>query len=253
MKDDMVGQPLEKRPGSDICVKSAIILAGGLGTRLRGVVQDLPKAMAPIKGRPFLEYLLDYWIRQGIRHFILSVGYRREIIMNHFGEKYRDARIEYAVEESSLGTGGGLLLAIKKLDKRDPFLLLNGDTFFEVVLSELVKFHCTHQSDWTFSLFRTEEKNRFMGMEIDAGGRVLSLRSASGQSGQFANGGVYLVNPRLLSFSDWKPGAKLSLEDEILPVLFAGGMRVFGYACKGRFIDIGLPGDYSRSASILAA
>jgi D-glycero-alpha-D-manno-heptose 1-phosphate guanylyltransferase len=251
MKDDRTGPALQGPSIPDTQVSSAIILAGGLGTRLRGVVQDLPKAMAPIKDRPFLEHQLDYWIGQGIRHFIISVGYRREVIIKHFGDKYREARIEYAVEESPLGTGGGLLLAIGRLDKRGPFLLLNGDSFFEVSLKELVEFHLQRRSDWTFSLFKTEDHKRYLGMKVDADGRVLSLRSDPGQAEQFANGGVYLVNPELLEALAQKPAAKLSLEDDILPGLFAGGTKFYGLVCDGRFIDIGLPEDYFRSADIL--
>ena len=228
-----------------------LILAGGRGTRLRTVVNDVPKPMASVNGRPFLEYLINYWIGQGIGHCILSVGYRREVIMKHFGQNYRGVRIDYAIEETPLGTGGGLLLAVEKLDKSAPFLLLNGDTFFEVALAELAEFHLKRRSDWTFSLFKTNEKKRYMGMEVGTDGRVLSLQSGSDQPGQFANGGVYLVNPATLSSSAWTPGSKLSLEDDILPTLFAGGSRFFGHACNGRFIDIGLPDDYFRSSGIL--
>ena len=89
---------------------TAIVLAGGLGTRLKSVVSELPKPMAPIQGRPFLEYLLDYWIAQGICHFILSVGYRHEVITAHFGIHYRGAQIDYAIEATPLGTGGGCCL-----------------------------------------------------------------------------------------------------------------------------------------------
>lgn len=253
MKKDPTRQPSTTSLGAKSSINSAVILAGGLGTRLRGVVGDIPKPMAPVGGRPFLEHQLDYWIKQGIRHFVLSVGYRREIIMKHFGEKYRDARIEYAVEEAPLGTGGGLLLAVKRLDPHAPFLLLNGDTFFEVSLAELAGVHIQNRSDWTFSLFRTDEKKRYLGMDVDPGGRILSLRPDPGQPGQFANGGVYLVNPESLSAPVCKPGLKLSLEDDILPALFAGGTRFFGYECRGRFIDIGLPEDYLRSSEILTA
>ena len=170
--------------------------------------------------------------------------------MTHFGEKYGEARIEYAVEEAPLGTGGGLLLAVEKLDKFAPFLLLNGDTFFEVALGDLTRFHIKHRSDWTFSLFRTDKK-RYLGMDVDAGGRIISLGLGSGQPGQLANGGVYLVNPEPLSVSAWKPGVKLSLEDDILPALFEKGARFFGHSCGGRFIDIGLPDDYFRSSGFL--
>lgn len=234
-------------------VVSAVILAGGLGKRLRTAVPDLPKPMAPVNGRPFLEHQIDYWIGQGIGRFILSVGYRREAIAAHFGANYRGARIDYAIEETPLGTGGGLLLAIKQLNDQHPFLLLNGDTFFEVNLTRLADFHVKCQSDWTFSLFRAVESRRYMGMEVDASGRVLSLRPGTGQPGQLANGGVYLVEPEILHTSDWRPGDKLSLEDDIIPALFAGGARFYGHESDGRFIDIGVPEDYFRSAGILSA
>ncbi len=231
---------------------SAVILAGGLGTRLRDVVPDLPKPMAPINGRPFLERQIDYWIGHGVNHFILSVGYRREVIMAHLGSRYREARIDYSVEETPLGTGGGLLLAIEKLDDRSPFLLLNGDTFFDVKLADLAGVHVAHQSDWTFSLFRTNEAGRYMGMEMDTDGRILSLRSGMAEPGRLANGGVYLVNPDILQSAPWRTGDTLSLEDDLLPALFRAGARLYGFACEGRFIDIGMPEDYLRSAEILA-
>lgn len=234
-------------------VASAVILAGGLGTRLRDAVPDLPKPMAPINGRPFLEHQIDYWIEQGIRHFVLSVGYRHEVILEHFGTRYRSARIDYAVENAPLGTGGGLLLAADKLIDHKPFLLLNGDTFFEVSLDELVAFHNSRESDWTLSLFATSETGRYMGLEVAADGRILSLRSTAGEPGRLANGGVYLVKPELLSATEWQPGARLSLEEDIMPALLQGGARFHGYECNGRFIDIGVPEDYRRSASMLAA
>jgi D-glycero-alpha-D-manno-heptose 1-phosphate guanylyltransferase len=252
MKMDPAGQFSQDPGGANQGVRSAIILAGGLGSRLREAVPDLPKPMAPINGRPFLEHQIDYWGKQGIRHFVLSVGYRREIIMKHFGKEYRGADIDYAVEEEPLGTGGGLLLALPKINRDGPFLLLNGDTFFEVSLAELTVFHAGHRSDWTFSLFHTQEKKRYMGMGIANDGRVLSLRSDPGRPGQFANGGVYLVNPELLSTSDWAPGTKLSLEEDILTALLADEARFFGYTSNGRFIDIGLPEDYLRASEILA-
>ncbi|MDQ3186754.1 MAG: NTP transferase domain-containing protein, partial [Pseudomonadota bacterium] len=93
---------------------SAVILAGGIGSRLRSIVPDLPKPMAPVSGRPFLEYQLDYWISQGISSFILSVGYRHEAIVDYFGNSYKGAELDYVIERIPLGTGGGLLLAVEK-------------------------------------------------------------------------------------------------------------------------------------------
>ncbi len=235
----------------DVAVESAIILAGGLGMRLRDVVSHLPKPMAPVNGRPFLEYQIDYWIGQGIRRFVLSVGYRREVIMENFGDDYRGARIEYAIEETPLGTGGGLLRAINKLGDRRPFLLLNGDTFFEVDLQELTDFHVKCRSDWTLSLFRTREATRYMGVQVNDDGRIVSLRSENTQAEKMVNGGVYLVAPDILrSSTRWATG-KVSVEDDILPTLLADGARLFAHVCNRRFIDIGVPDDYFRSARIL--
>jgi D-glycero-alpha-D-manno-heptose 1-phosphate guanylyltransferase len=234
-------------------VTTAIVLAGGLGTRLRSAVPDVPKPMAPINGRPFLEYQLDYWITQGISEFILSVGYRSEIIIEHFGSIYRGASVRYAIEEEPLGTGGGLLVAACQLNASGPYLVLNGDTFFEVPLAKLLDFHTNRQSDWTFSLFRTGEAGRYMGMRLAADGRIESLRSGTaGQPGLLANGGVYLVEPGIPECSGFTPGDKASLEDDILARLSATS-RLFGYECTGRFIDIGIPDDYHRAGQLLSA
>jgi len=233
-----------------VVVKTAIILAGGLGTRLRGVVPDLPKPMALINNRPFLEYQMDYWIAQGIDKFILSVGYLKNIIIKHFGDEYKGAKIEYAVEHKPLGTGGGLLLAAKDLTK--PFLVLNGDTFIEVDLNTLCKFHLDQQSEWTFSLFRTNQFDRYMGMDVSQNGKILALKSKVKKSANLANGGVYLINPSALKLLDCKIGNKTSLEDELLPRFISNGGALFGVESRGIFIDIGIPEDYYRAKDILS-
>jgi D-glycero-alpha-D-manno-heptose 1-phosphate guanylyltransferase len=233
-------------------VTSAIILAGGLGTRLRSAVPDLPKPMAPIGGRPFLEYQIDYWIKQGINRFVLSVGYRYEVIIDHFGNKYKDAELDYVIEKTPLGTGGGLLLAVEKVERTEPFLLLNGDTYFAVNLKTLIEFAMINDADWCFSLFRTNEEGRYMGMDISPQGRITSLKSGTNMSDRLANGGVYWVNPRALLGGAFTPGAKVSLEDDIFPVAMNSGQRLFGLEFPGIFIDIGVPGDYHRASSLLA-
>jgi D-glycero-alpha-D-manno-heptose 1-phosphate guanylyltransferase len=237
-----------------LSITTAVVLAGGQGTRLRDTVPDVPKPMAPIGGRPFLEYQLDYWIAQGIREFILSVGYRHEVIVRHFGASYRGAAIRYAIEKEPLGTGGGLLMAAKLLGSLTPCLVLNGDTFFEVSLSTLFEYHTTRRSDWTFSLFRTDKPGRYMGIQVAADGRIESLRSATAeQSSVLINGGVYLIEPGILGNSGFTAGDKTSLEDEILPALRDRRARMFGYESAGQFIDIGLPQDYSRACRLLAS
>lgn len=230
---------------------SAIILAGGLGTRLRGVVPDRPKPMALVNGRPFLVLLLDYWLKQGISHFVLSVGYRAEAIQQFFGTQYRGARLDYAMEESPLGTGGGLLLAQALLPDEAPFLLLNGDTFFAVEADTLLDFHARQGAAWTLSLFPAQEAGRYMGVRLGTDGRIQDLAAGRGDVGDYANGGVYAASPAALRGGGFPAATKLSLEEDILPVLHRQGQPLYGLAGGGMFIDIGIPTDYKRAQEIL--
>ena len=226
----------------------AIVLAGGLGTRLRSAVPDLPKPMAPVNGRPFLEHLLDYWITQGITRFILSVGYRHEAISVHFGAWHRSASISYAVEEQPLGTGGGLVLASTRLAAGGAFLVLNGDTYFEVPLPALVKLHAEKGADGTLALFRSPQAGRYAGVSVGAESELLAL--AAGEKGGLANGGVYLMERRVLD-GPWPAGKAVSLEEDILPFALRAGRRLYGLECPGRFLDIGVPEDYARAGALL--
>ena len=230
-------------------VTTAIILAGGLGTRLKKVVPDLPKPMALIRERPFLEYQMDFWISQGVTKFILSVGYLNHIIIDHFGDSYRTASIDYFVEDEPLGTGGALLLAAQGL--KETFLVLNGDTFFEVNLNDLCLFHNKHNAEWTMSLFRSKDLDRYMGVGLAKTGEILVLKSKESQIDLLVNGGVYLINPSAISRLNLNPGIKSSLEDQLLPSFLSLGGRLFGFECYGKFIDIGVQGDYHLAQKIL--
>jgi D-glycero-alpha-D-manno-heptose 1-phosphate guanylyltransferase len=230
---------------------TAVVLAGGLGTRLRSEVPDLPKPMAPVNGRPFLEYLLDYWSGQGIERFVLSVGYMKETVIQHFGQSHRGAKIDYVSEEVPLGTGGGVLLAAQKIPKDERFLLLNGDTFFAVGMTDLCRQAAQQDADCCFALFRSGEAGRYMGLELDAAGQVMSLRSGRSDIGSLANGGVYCLRRQVLMEDRFPPGSKVSLEDDIFPAAIGAQRRLTGIEYAGTFIDIGLPGDYRRAANIL--
>lgn len=231
---------------------SAIILAGGLGTRLRSAVPDLPKPMAPINGRPFLEHQIRYWSNQGINHFVLSVGYRYQAIIDYFGAQFEGVSLEYVIEETLLGTGGGLMLASKKVNHKEKFLLLNGDTYFEIQLKDLINFSNKTNADWCFSLFRTGEVGRYLGMNILPGGQISSLKTDSSSLERLANGGVYLVNPLALSVIPLFSGDRLSLEEDIFPMAMAMGQRFYGIEFQNTFIDIGVPVDYNRASTLLA-
>lgn len=230
---------------------SAVILAGGLGTRLRSTVPDLPKPMAPIAGRPFLEYQLDYWIAQGIRRFVLSVGYRHEMITKYFGPRYKSADLDYVIEDEPLGTGGGLLLAAEKMSIDRPFLLLNGDTYFAADWKVLNAHALAHDADWCFSLFRTSESGRYMGIEVSPQGRITSLNSELAEGSRLANGGVYWVHPRSLREGRFRPGEAASLENDLFPAAVVSCQRLFGVEFTGTFIDIGVPNDYQRASTLL--
>ena len=228
----------------------AIILAGGLGTRLRSAVPDVPKPMAPIRGRPFLEYQIDYWAKQGVERFVLSVGYRHEIVERHFGRCYGATAIDYAVEETPLGTGGGLLVAMSKIRSDGPWLVLNGDTFFEVNLEELAQFHADRHADVTLSLHAVADNPRYTGVELATDRRITRLQGAAGGA-QFINGGAYLLGTTLLPGLPFRAGERVSLETDILGTALMRGMRLYGFVCPGAFIDIGVPDDYARAANLL--
>jgi len=236
----------------DVKIDTAIILAGGLGTRLRAVISEVPKPMAPINGSPFLEYQMDFWLKQGIRHFILSVGYKHEFISSHFGSQYREAKIDYMVETHPMGTGGGLLLSLKYLSNSNPFLLLNGDTFFDISIFDLLKCHLTNRAAITISLFRTREKGRYMGIHLSDDGRILSLRASHNPAGILANGGIYMVDPKVFGEFIIPTTKALSLESDIFPELLKSEAGIWGYESNGYFIDIGVPEDYFRAQSMLA-
>jgi D-glycero-alpha-D-manno-heptose 1-phosphate guanylyltransferase len=227
----------------------AIVLAGGLGTRLRAAVPDLPKPMAPVGGRPFLEHLLHHWMRQGVTRFILSVGYRHEAITGHFGAAFNGAAIDYAVEEKPLGTGGGLLLACRSLAMPGAFLVLNGDTWFDAPLGTLREFHAARRAEITLALFRSPQQGRYTGLQVGAAGEVISLNA--GVKGGLANGGVYLMERGPLASGPWQPASRVSLEEDILPFALHSSKRVFGMECSGRFLDIGVPEDYARAAELM--
>jgi D-glycero-alpha-D-manno-heptose 1-phosphate guanylyltransferase len=207
--------------------------------------------MALVNGRPFLAYLLDYWIEQGISQFILSVGYLKEVIIEYFGNAYQGADIDYVVEEIPLGTGGGVLLAAKKLVVDEFFVLLNGDTFFNVDLNLLSACAKATEADGCFALFRATEPNRYGRIDCNEFGQITKLNHTKAESGDLANGGVYVLRRSALLVEQSKPGHKVSLEDEIFPAALEMGHRFYGVEFAGTFIDIGVPADYQRASNVL--
>jgi D-glycero-alpha-D-manno-heptose 1-phosphate guanylyltransferase len=233
-------------------INTAIILAGGMGTRLQSVVSEVPKPMAPINGVPFLEIQIKYWICQGINNFILSVGYKNEIIVNHFGPKFQGAQINYTIEDIPLGTGGAILRAITEYNITDSFLLLNGDTYFDISLTGLYEFHSKKGSNFTFAVFKSNNTERYMGLNINKNMRLLSeLYHENPEDEKYVNGGVYIINPKILLNEKFENNIFYSLENDIFPIINKKSAMI--YACKfeNNFIDIGVPEDYFLAQKML--
>jgi D-glycero-alpha-D-manno-heptose 1-phosphate guanylyltransferase len=227
----------------------AIVLAGGLGTRLRSVVSDVPKPMAPVAGRPFVARLIDYWLAQGVTELVLSVGYLHEKVQAYFGSEYRGAPVRWCVEATPLGTGGALAAAWDTTPRDETVLVLNGDTFFEVTLAMLQQTRAAAAADGVVAVFEAPPDRRYAGLATDPAGRITGIGEvAPGQPARM-NAGAYLLTRAF--FAAAPPGRPMSLEAQWFPAALAAGVSL--HACRGggRFIDIGVPEDYARAAAVL--
>ena len=224
--------------------QEAIILAGGKGTRLSDVVSDMPKVMAPVNGRPFLEYLLDYLTIFIIEHVVLSVGYKKEMIMDHFGSQYRDIKIDYAIEEEPLGTGGGVQKAFEYIEGNRAFVI-NGDTLFKVDLTRHFDFHTIRKTDFSLTLREVEDVSRYGAVEVDDERKIIAFREKGEKRGKgLINGGVYLIHKRFFEKNAFPE--KFSIEKDCLEALVNTG-QFYGLICRQYFIDIGIPEDYKQA------
>lgn len=228
--------------------KEAIVLAGGFGTRLQGVVKDVPKPMAPINGRPFLTYILDYLIEYHYTRVILSVGYLHEKIEEFFGRQYKSLEIDYAVETEPLGTGGGILFAMSKC-KTDNVLVINGDTMFKVDLDAFERFYAEKECLLSIVLREVEDVSRYGSVTI-GNNNLITLFSEKGVSSGhgFINGGVYMINRAL--FEKYPRSQKFSFEKDLMEKLYTQE-QFYAMPSDGYFIDIGIPEDYARAQNEL--
>ena len=223
-----------------------VVLAGGLGTRLRSVVSEVPKCMAPVAGRPFLWYLLKYLTRFDVSRVVLSVGYLREVIFK-WVEKHQTEfpfDFDFAVEEEPLGTGGGIRLALGKVLSKSAFIL-NGDTFFDVNLNELMEQYSACQKDIIIGLKPMVNFDRYGSVEYAADtASIVAFNEKKYCENGLINGGVYLVSTQSKIF-DGLP-AKFSFETAVLEKQCLLG-NVGGVIQDKYFIDIGIPEDYHKA------
>ncbi len=218
-----------------------LILCGGLGTRLKPITEKIPKPMVEINGKPFLEYLINYYRKQNINEFILSVGYLKEQIIAYFGngEKW-GVNIKYCEENEPLGTGGAIYKAHNLL--KENFIVVNGDTFMEINLEDIIKFHEEKYALCTVALKRVKRKQNSGYIEINDQNEIISFKSIESSIEQgYINAGLYIINKKLLKKM---PNEKFSIENDFFNKI---QKQIYGYEVKeGYFIDIGTFDTYNQ-------
>jgi NDP-sugar pyrophosphorylase family protein len=234
---------------TDIRELTAVVLAGGLGTRLRSVVQDRPKVLAEVNGKPFLAHLLEMIESAGIRRAVICTGYQSKQIVAEFGEWYGRLALEYTVESRLLGTAGALRLALP-LVRSDPVLVMNGDSFMRADLSGFYRRHFSSGALNSILLAHCGDTARFGKVETDDAGAVSGFIEKSDAGGPgWINAGIYLLSRRLIQTV--AANAVVSLERDVFPRFV--GRNFFGFRCPGEFIDIGTPDSYQLAGAFMQA
>ena len=223
-------------------IKEAIILAGGFGTRLKDAVPDLPKCMAPVNGRPFLFYVINYLRSQGIEKFIFSLGYKHEVVEAYLQTELSTLDFQCLVEKEPLGTGGAILASCYKTSTQT-VLVANGDTIFKADLEKAFTDHVKHESDCTLLLKPMENFDRYGVVELNEDDSIKSFEEKKFYKSGLINGGVYILNAEQF-LAEELPG-KFSFEKDYLEKYFET-RKIYGSVQDEYFIDIGIPEDYFR-------
>jgi D-glycero-alpha-D-manno-heptose 1-phosphate guanylyltransferase len=220
--------------------KTLVVLAGGFGTRLKSVLNGLPKPLADIDGVPFLKYQFENWIRNGFDDFILSLHYQAELIVN-FVDKNRDGllkhcKIQYIIEPTPLGTGGAISYLISKLELSDPFFVTNADTWIESGYENLKQIE-----GCVIGLTEVSDASRYGNVVLDEIGQIIKFEEkVENEKAGLINIGLYKLEK---SFFLKMNKTQFSIEKELFPLLISG-KKIKGAILKTRFIDIGIPNDY---------
>ena len=228
-------------------IKELIILAGGLGTRLRSAVPELPKCMAPVHGIPFIDYVVDHFLSQGVERIIFALGYQSEILQEHLENKYSDLDIAFSVENYPLGTGGAIQLAAKQAIHEN-VLVTNGDTLFKADLSQLSQIHEDKKSTCTLVLKPMAQFDRFGVVEVDEHHAISSFKEKQYYNEGLINGGIYALH--IPSLVEKGLGESFSFEKDYLEQ-FVTDKKMYASIQDAYFIDMGIPEDYKRAAEEL--
>jgi D-glycero-alpha-D-manno-heptose 1-phosphate guanylyltransferase len=222
---------------------TAIVLAGGLGTRLLSVVKDLPKCMAPVNGKPFLSFVMAQLQKNGIEKVIFSLGHKSDIIIDFLESNYPSLDKKYVVEKEPLGTGGAIKAACKYVSCKD-VVIVNGDTFFNIDINKLVLFHQDNLADCTLALKLLKNTGRYGTVVINSKGLIKSFTEKNQALQGYINGGIYVLHVN--SFLNEPLPAKFSFEKDYLEKN-TRVKKIYGVRNNKYFIDIGIPEDYERA------
>lgn len=233
--------------GIAIAASTVLVLAGGLGSRLRPVVGGLPKVLAPVAGRPFLHYLLDYLRDQGACDILLSTGYGAEqVAASCHDEASWDVRLRYSRETELLGTGGAIKHAEAAIGS-DPFLVTNGDSLVRADLSRLLAFHAARDARITIALVEVPDKDRFGAVRLAGDGAITAFDEKGAGGLGLINAGIYVFDRAVLA--SIPTGRAVSVEREVFPRFVGAGL--YGLTVPGPFIDIGTPESYLTAPTIV--
>jgi NDP-sugar pyrophosphorylase family protein len=228
---------------------TAAVLAGGPGTRLRRAVPDLPKVLAPVGGRPFLAHVLEELSSRGVRRAVLCTGHGADEVEAAFGDFFDGTQLVYSREDSPLGTGGALRLALPHLGSAT-VLCLNGDSIVRADLSAFRRWHDERGSEASILLARVEDASRYGRVEVAEDGAIEAfLEKSAGGGRAWVNAGVYLIARERIG--EIAPGGEVSLERDVFPAWTASGLH--GYRTEARLLDIGTPESYRAAEAFLAA
>lgn len=223
-------------------IKEAIILAGGLGTRLKSALPDLPKCMAPVDGRPFLFYVINYLRSQGIEKFIFSLGFKHQVIEAYLNAEFATLNFECLIEKEPLGTGGAILASCYKASEQT-VLVVNGDTIFKIDIVKAFIAHSKHRSYCTLVLKPMENFDRYGVVELNEDDSIMNFKEKQFYKNGLINGGAYILNTE--QFLAEELPSKFSFEKDYLEKFFETG-KIYGSVQDEYFIDIGIPEDYLR-------
>lgn len=217
-----------------------VILCGGLGKRLQGVVSDVPKVMAQVDGRPFLDYLVNYLKSQRIERIVLCTGYKADIVEKHYREHDFGITIDFSTENEPLGTGGAVRSA-QQIISSDPFFVLNGDSFLSADFQIFLDFHKDKKSLASLLVSQVQDGKDFGNLRLDEECQIVDFKEKSEEAGEhLVNAGIYCFNQAI--FSCMPDQKTFSLENDLFPSLL--GKQFYGYRVDIEFMDIGTPERY---------